>query len=168
MDGTLHCSSDEAIVLAGLQFRTEKLLEQNNRTPDSLAAVSPDSLLDGGGPCSVLQPISEDKEHYLQLDVPGSMSSGSPPRRPADDIDDAVFNVATSPTSPTVTDEPSTWNMRDFFLCMCPNLFGRPDHEKTVPERDPFGIMHNMHLYMPPNYRDTENAVKMLKVSEAV
>lgn len=158
--GTLHCSSDEAIGLAGLQFRIERMTEQNNRSPDSLSANSPDSLLDGCGPCTMLQPISEDKEHlYLQLDVPAS-----PPKLPDDVHDDdanAVYNAA---ISPTISDEPSTTRWQDFFLRTCRCFFGDRER-KNVVIHDPFGIINNVHLYVPPDFRNPKNTIKLIKVS---
>lgn len=156
VEGSLHCSSDEAIGLAGLQFRIEKVSEQCARTPDSLA--SPDSLLDVGGPCSMLQPISEDKEHHLQLEVPVQVST---PRQRQEN----VFNVATV-TSPTVTDEPSTAkNVGNCLLrsyrCLCSRR-----RRKNLPERDPFGIVHKVHMYVPPDYREPKITAKLIKVSD--
>lgn len=131
--------------------------EQLVRTPDSLTANSPDSLLDVvGGPCSTLQPISEDKEHHLQLEVPAVLT----PPQPRD-----LFS-AVAAASPTVSDdEPSTgMHICDVFLrsCLC---FGR---RKTVPERDPFGIVHKVHLYVPPGHREPKITAKLIKVSTVV
>jgi len=184
IDGSLHCSSDEAIGLAGIQFRIEKVSEQRDRTPDSLAANSPDSLLDigggggggVGGPCGVLQPISEDKEHHLQLEVPavtGTTTSTTPSQRPdilfnADVVAAAAAATATTVTSPTVTDDEqqSTSAKIDNVLfrpCSCFRRHSRR-RRKTVPERDPFGIVHKVHLYVPPDYREPKITAKLIKV----
>jgi hypothetical protein len=158
--GTLQCSSDEAIGLAGLQFRIEKMSERRNQTPDSLTANSPDSLLDGGGPCTTLQPISEDKEHHWPLDVPAVVTP-SPVLQPQFNM----FSAATV-TSPTVTDEPSVGKIRNFFLRSCQYLcFGRRRQKDVQPVRDPFGILHKVHMYVPPDYRKPKNTAKLIKVS---
>lgn len=158
--GTLQCSSDEAIGLAGLQFRIEQMSEHRNQTPDSLTANSPDSLLDGGGPCSTLQPISEDREHQWPLDVPAVVTP-SPVLQPQFNM----FSAATV-TSPTVTDEPSVGKIRSFFMRSCQYLcFGRRRQNDVQPVRDPFGILHKVHMYVPPDYRKPKNTAKLIKVS---
>lgn len=159
VEGSLHCSGDEAIGLAGLQFRIEKISEQRHRTPDSLNAISPDSLMDGSGMCNMLQPISEDKEHYLQLEVPAS----SPPIQP---LQHHPFNAVTL-TSPTVTDEPSTRKTSHFVPRSC-GCFWFRRRCKSVPERDPFGIVHKVHMYVPPDYRNPKVTAKLIKVSEII
>lgn len=172
----LQCSSDEAIVLAGLQFRIEKMSERQSQTPDSLATESPDSLFDGGcggGPCTTLQPISEDKEHQWPVDVESPLDVGSPVDvgSPMDAVPSPMVEPqfymfsSTVPTSPTETDEQSIGKIRHFFhrsrqfLC-----FGRPP-EEDQPVVDPFGILHKVHTYVPPDYRKNQNVVKLIKVS---
>ncbi|XP_050529538.1 uncharacterized protein LOC126899057 isoform X2 [Daktulosphaira vitifoliae] len=150
VSGVLQCSSDEAIVLAGMQLRIERQVQRRN-AEDSLAEMSPvESVMDGGcGPSFALRPISEDKEQHLQLEVP-VVSSPQLQTQP--------FNVPGSATSPVETDGVSARSLQNFIWRLC-----LPLRRTIVPERDPYGLSHKVHLYIPPDHRKPRNTAKLIK-----